>query len=203
MINAFFYGIVLAFGLIIPLGVQNVFIFNQGVTQKHLSHALPSVLTAFICDLILILVAVLGLSVIVLAMPLFKTIIISIGLIFLLYMAWLTWNNQGHAKGEHKPLSTKAQIAFAASLSLFNPHALLDTIGVIGTSSLSFSGQEKFAFSLACIIVSFCWFMFLSVSGHYINKMDGTGAFVTKLNKLSAIVMCLLAGYLAYQILWK
>ena len=53
MVGAFSYGVLLAFGLIIPLGVQNVFIFNQGATQQHVWHALPSVLTAFVCDVIL------------------------------------------------------------------------------------------------------------------------------------------------------
>ena len=33
--NAIIHGIVLAFGLILPLGVQNVFIFQQGAWQKH------------------------------------------------------------------------------------------------------------------------------------------------------------------------
>lgn len=34
--NAIIHGIVLAFGLILPLGVQNVFIFQQGAWQKHI-----------------------------------------------------------------------------------------------------------------------------------------------------------------------
>lgn len=45
-LNAFLYGVMLAFGLIIPLGVQNIFAFNQGATQRHFLHALPSVLAA-------------------------------------------------------------------------------------------------------------------------------------------------------------
>ena len=40
----------------------------------------------------------------------------------------------------------KRQIIFSMSVSLLNPHALLDTIGVIGTSSLQFSGHEKMVF---------------------------------------------------------
>lgn len=32
--EALVHGIILAFGLIIPLGVQNIFIFNQGATHK-------------------------------------------------------------------------------------------------------------------------------------------------------------------------
>ena len=48
MLAAFLHGVILAFGLIIPLGIQNVFIFNQGATQPKFIYALPSILTAFI-----------------------------------------------------------------------------------------------------------------------------------------------------------
>lgn len=44
--NAIIHGIVLAFGLILPLGVQNVFIFQQGAWQKHIWRALPAVISA-------------------------------------------------------------------------------------------------------------------------------------------------------------
>ena len=44
--EAILHGIILAFGLIIPLGVQNVFVFNQGALQPKFSRALPVVITA-------------------------------------------------------------------------------------------------------------------------------------------------------------
>lgn len=36
------HAVVLAFGLILPLGVQNVFIFNQGMSQRSYARALPA-----------------------------------------------------------------------------------------------------------------------------------------------------------------
>ena len=64
--QALIHGIGLAFGLILPLGVQNVFIFNQGAIHKRFSRALPAVITAGFCDTILILLAVAGVSLIIL-----------------------------------------------------------------------------------------------------------------------------------------
>lgn len=124
MIHAFLYGVILAFGLIVPLGVQNVFIFNQGALQKHFLHALPSIVTATICDSILILLAVLGVSVAVLALPWLKNIIFIVGFFFLIYMGWSTWRSKPANLKDGKPLSAKRQIAFATSVSLLNPHAL-------------------------------------------------------------------------------
>lgn len=196
MIQAFIYGVILAFGLIIPLGIQNIFIFNQGATQKHFLYAMPCVLTAFICDVILILSAVLGISILVLTIPWLKTIIFISGFFFLMYMGWLTWRKQSQSNSNEKPLSAKYQIGFSLSVSLFNPHALIDTIGVIGINSLNFVGQEKLAFTFACILVSFLWFLGLSILGHYFKKIDKGGIGMKYLNKFSAIIIWIVAVYM-------
>lgn len=198
MIYAFIYGAILALGLIVPLGIQNIFIFNQGANQQHFLHAMPSVLTAILCDTILIVCAVLGVSVLVLQIPWLKTMIFLIGIIFLTYMGWVTWHTKPTKLQEgKKPLSTKKQIVFAASVSLFNPHALLDTIGVIGTSSLQFIGNQKLIFTSACIFISACWFFGLSVAGHFLHKLDKTGRWLQTINKLSAIIVWAIALYIA------
>lgn len=158
MIEAFIHGWILAFGLILPLGVQNVFVFNQGASQKRFVDALPVVLTASLCDTLLITMAVLGVSVIVMASFWIKTALLGAGILFLSYMGWITWKSEplqeGKTKIAHETFTPRKQIAFAASVSLLNPHAILDTVGVIGTSSLGYSGLEKEVFSLSCILVS-------------------------------------------------
>lgn len=202
MIYAFTYGVILAFGLIIPLGVQNIFIFNQGANQRHFFHAMPSILTASLCDTILIICSVLGVSVVVLEIAWLKTVMFIIGFFFLSYMGWVTWHNKPTKLQEgSKPLSAKKQIAFAASVSLLNPHALIDSIGVIGTNSLEFVGNEKWAFTAACILVSCCWFFSLSVSGHFLHKLDKTGLWLRLVNKLSALIIWAVAFYIGWQLL--
>jgi len=42
---------------------------------------------------------------------------------------------------------------FAMSVSLLNPHAIIDTVGVIGISSLSYTGIEKMTFTAATILI--------------------------------------------------
>ena len=199
MIYAFIYGAILALGLIVPLGIQNIFIFNQGANQRHFLHAMPSVLTAIVCDAILITSAVLGVSVVVLQIPWLKTMILSIGFCFLAYMGWVTWHSKPTKLQEgKKPLSGRKQVLFAASVSLFNPHALLDTIGIIGTSSLQFVGNEKLIFTSACIFMSGCWFFSLSVAGHFLHKLDKSGRWLQRINKFSAMIVWTIALYMAW-----
>ncbi|RIX50261.1 amino acid transporter [Paenibacillus nanensis] len=202
MLTAIIQGIILAAGLILPLGVQNVFVFNQGVTQPKFYRALPVIVTAALCDTALIAFAVLGVSVILFAVPAVKTILFAAGIAFLLYMGFVTWRSKpNNSASRDEALSPRRQIAFAASVSLLNPHAILDTVGVIGTSSVSYHGQERLAFALACILVSWIWFFMLAIVGRQVGKLDKSGRFILVLNKCSAVIMWGTAVYLISLIL--
>lgn len=201
MLTAIFQGILLSAGLILPLGVQNVFVFNQGVTQPRLVRALPVILTASLCDTALITLAILGISVVIVTIPAIKFVLFLLGILFLIYMGIVTWKSKPAATlSDEKALSPKKQIAFAASVSLLNPHAILDTIGVIGTSSIHYVGKEKLVFAIACILVSWTWFFALAVVGRQVGKLDKSNTFMTYLNKASALIMWVTAVYLITQL---
>lgn len=201
MLTALLHGIVLAFGLILPLGAQNVFVFNQGASQPKFRGAIPVIITASLCDTLLILSAVLGVSVIVLTIPVLQTIIFTIGILFLLYMGWSIWKSDpANLSQKDAAMSMKKQIMFAISVSLLNPHAILDTIGVIGTSSLGYTGSEKVAFTFACIGVSWLWFLGLAIAGRTVGNFDSEGKILRMLNKVSAIIIWGVAVYIASQL---
>lgn len=198
MLEAILHGIILAFGLILPLGVQNVFVFNQGASQPNFVRALPVIITAAICDTLLISIAVLGVSVVVLGSYWIKTVLYIIGSLFLLYMGFVVWRAKPQDVQEVElSFSPKKQISFAMSVSLLNPHAILDTVGVIGTSSVKYIGFEKVAFAVACIFVSWVWFAGLGITGRMLGKIDKSGKYLAVLNKISAIVMWGTAVYIS------
>jgi len=205
MLEPFIHGLFLALGLILPLGVQNVFVFNQGVLQPRFIKALPVIITASLCDTLLILVSVLGVSLLILGSFWIKIILIGGGFIFLIYMGWITWNSKPSNERDISAnnFSLKKQVLFAASVSLLNPHAIMDTIGVIGTSSLKYQGEEKVIFAFACILVSWIWFLGLALVGRITGKLDKTGKFMLVLNKISALVMWGAAVYLLFTFLSK
>ncbi|WP_137743781.1 LysE/ArgO family amino acid transporter [Robertmurraya siralis] len=195
--QAIIHGTLLAFGLILPLGVQNIFIFNQGAAHKKLIHASPAIITAGICDSILILLAVQGVSVVVLNFEWLRSLLFIIGFFFLIYMGFVMWRSAPEEKGDsQKQFSARRQIAFAASVSLLNPHAIMDTIGVIGTSSLAYSGQEKWLFTVACIFVSWVWFFSLALLGRGIGQLRNNQVLLKRVNQVSAIIIWTMAVYL-------
>lgn len=196
MTAAILHGIVLALGLILPLGPQNTFVLAQGASQPSLVRALPAVIAAGLCDTLLILVAIFGVSVAVLGVPWLKTALIGGGVVFLVVVGVLLWRNGG-GDGENEARgawSARRQMAFAASVSLLNPHAILDTIGVIGPSSLAYDGPARIAFTVACIVVSWVFFLGLAVLGRSVSSIRGVRRL---LNRGSAVIMWGTAVYLA------
>ncbi len=194
--EAILHGIILAFGLILPLGVQNVFVFSQGATQPNLLRALPATITAALCDTFLILLAVFGLSIIVLQFEWLRLILMIAGILFLLYMGYAIWRSEPATTETNKAIPIRQQIIFALSVSLLNPHAILDIVGVIGTSALKYVGTEQIYFIIACITVSWIWFFGLTLAGTVMKKLDGTGSLIKIFNKCSALFIWGTAIYL-------
>ena len=193
MLQPIIHGFLLALGLILPLGAQNVFVFNQGANHKSLIKAAPVIITAGLCDTLLISLAVLGVSVVLVSFPILQLIVYIVGLIFLLYMAWSLWHEAPASLEHFDPLSSKKQIGFALSVSLLNPHAIMDTIGVIGTNAALYSHGDKVLFSLATIAVSWLWFIFLAVAGKMLGSIDRTGKYIVIVNKLSSCIIIIIA----------
>jgi len=194
---AIIHGIVLAFGLILPLGPQNTFVLAQGASQPTLIRALPAVAAAGVCDTLLILVAVFGVSVAVLGVPWLRTGLVGGGIVFLIVVGALLWRNGASASSEDGAtgaFSARRQVVFAASVSLFNPHAILDTVGVIGPSSLAYGTSERIAFTVACIGVSWAFFLSLAVVGRVASNVRGVRGL---LRRGSAVIMWGTAVYLA------
>lgn len=185
--QTFLHGFILSFGLILPLGVQNIFVFSQGATQQNLFKALPSAITAALCDTLLIILAIFGVSMIVLQFEWIRIILLVVGVLFLLYMGKVIWSSSATDLQEKSSLPMKKQIVFSLSVSLLNPHAILDTIGVIGINALKYTGFQQIIFAMACISVSWIWFLGLMIAGVGMKKLHISSGLFILLNKLSAL----------------
>lgn len=190
------HGIILAFGLILPLGVQNVFIFTQGATQPNLVRAMPATITAAVCDTVLILLAVYGLSLIILQYDGLRLTLMIAGIIFLLYMSYSIWRSTPTEANVANALPITKQVVFALSVSILNPHAILDIVGVIGTSAVKYEGFELILFTATCISVSWLWFFGLMIAGSMLKQLHNQTAVMKIFNKCSAVFIFATAIYL-------
>ena len=193
------HGVALAFGLVIPLGPQNLFVFTQGANNSRFLNVIPVIVTAAICDTTLILLGVAGVSGAVFQLSFLRVGLLGVGVVFLLYIGWMTWKSQPATSEEptyDDRRAISAQVAFACSISLLNPHAILDTVAVIGTNSLVYGGSDKVCFATAAIGVSWVWFLALAIAGRLIGRLSRIRAW---LNRVSALLMWTTAGYLLTQ----
>jgi L-lysine exporter family protein LysE/ArgO len=145
---------------------------------------------------------VLGVSAVVLTVPGVKIVLGVIGVCFLLFIGRVTWRSEVHADDATKlahDWPVRRQIVFALSVSLLNPHAILDTIGVIGTSSLAYASGERIAFTAACLLNSWVWFFALAVAGKLIARTR-VGPVRKWLNRVSAVIIWISALYLVYNL---
>lgn len=200
MLLACTHGFILALGLILPLGPQNIFVFNQGATARRFSGALPAILTAALSDTLLIFLAVAGVSLIILSFPWLQHVFMAAGFFFLIWIGLAIWRDTMEQEANGRQQSARQQVLFALSVSLLNPHAILDTIGVIGSNALHYSGIEKWGFAATCAAVSWLWFFGLALAGRWTGRLTRSGRGIWMINRVSACIIWAVALYIGVSL---
>jgi L-lysine exporter family protein LysE/ArgO len=196
-------GFGLGFGLIVAIGAQNVFVLTQGA-RGHRPWLVAGVCT--VCDALLISVGVGGVGTAVAQAPLASSLLALAGVLFLaLYgLRALQSAMRGEALGldgeaESAPLSVI--LLTALGVSLLNPHALLDTVVLIGGLSSRLDAAGRFSFGLGAVLASGCWFFSLSLGGRLLAPVLRRPAAWRVLDALVCLTMWTLAAGLGRDVL--
>jgi L-lysine exporter family protein LysE/ArgO len=164
-------GLLLGLSLITALGPQNIFLIRQGVMRRH---AVLSAITCFFCDAILIIASVVGLRHLLEDHAAFRVGMTWFGALFLLYYG-ISALKQALSKhlpqvSQEQPRSSRWQIIMLAlGFSLLNPHAIIDSLVLIGGGSGQYPGHEQ-AFLFGVLTSSLLWFAVLTLTAHYFSK---------------------------------
>jgi L-lysine exporter family protein LysE/ArgO len=158
-------GFLLGLSLILAIGPQNAFVLRQGLLNQHV---LPVVLFCALSDALLITLGIAGVS---LAIKDFAEQYEAY--LFLLASGWLgvyglqrlrdAWRGNATlqlASGQRGSL--RSTLGVAALLTFGNPHVYLDTVVLIGTLSLPYSGSAKVAFGVGAVLASLVFFSALA-----------------------------------------
>jgi L-lysine exporter family protein LysE/ArgO len=204
LVGAFVHGFVLALALILPLGPQNTFVLTQGATQPRWRLALPVVLTAAASDTALIVAAVAGVSLVLLAIPALRLVLSAAGVLFLVYMGIKAWTSAGAAEdtaGARAEWTLGRKVRYSLSVSLLNPHAILDTMVIIGGGAAIYANPaERWAYAGAAVAVSWLWFFALSLLGRVLQRAAGGVATGRLLGRASAAIMWTVALRYAVEV---
>ncbi len=186
----YFNGLLLGLSLIMALGPQNVFLIKQGARRNHPA---LSAIVCFFCDMTLACASVAGLHQIILLHPALQAWLIWLGSIFLLYYALKSLRSGLFTKTSSidkssQPHNRAQIILFALGFSLLNPHAIIDTLVIIGSGSSQFPNHEL-AFLMGVITSSIIWFSSLTLTTRYFSNILSRATIWQGIEILSGLLM--------------
>ena len=196
MLFAYSTGLMLSFSLILAIGSQNAFVLRQGILRQHVW---PIVLFCAVADTFLIITGVFGLSLLIadfvdqISRWLFGGAAVWLFAYGLLRIRDL-FDNKVLKIDDHPVSSLWTSLGAAAALTFINPHVYLDTVVLIGTVSLQFSGVNKLAFGAGAVTASFVFFSALGYGGYLLSDIMRQPRAWRVLNGVIAVVMFVLSA---------
>lgn len=172
MTLAYIGGLLLGLGLITPIGPQNVFVFGQGITVG-MPRALYAVVAAACCDSLLILLGAAGAAAILTGVPGLRAVMLAAGAVFLGVLgvrAVRTKVSSVEVTPEAAAAHLRGVVSRTVSVSLLNPHAILDTVGVIGAAIAGQQQATRTVFAAGTITASWLWFLLLAVGATLLRR---------------------------------
>ena len=160
------FGLVTAF----PVGVQSFVVMNQGLRFGY-PRVLIGIITASLCDTLLIMVGAAGASALLAGVG-GRVSVLLIGIAFLATFGVLAFRappeeEDREVRSVGRPL---AMIAQTVVVSLFNPHAVLETVGVLGGAVAAQSAENRIGFACGVIAASWVWFVMVGFGASALQR---------------------------------
>ncbi|MBB1520082.1 LysE/ArgO family amino acid transporter [Aquipseudomonas guryensis] len=168
MWQSYLNGLLVAAGLIIAIGAQNVFVLAQSLRREH---HLPVAALCVLCDALLVAAGVFGLAALLAQNPLLLGIARWGGIAFLLWYGAKALQRAMRPQalqqaGDSGPRSRRAVLLAALAVTLLNPHVYLDTVLLIG--SLGAQQPDPGAYTLGAASASLLWFFSLALGAAWL-----------------------------------
>ena len=156
-------GFATTFALILAIGAQNAFVLRQGLAKQHVFWLCLLCATS---DAILIPAGVLGFSAIVEKAPMLPMIMAWGGAVFLLVYGamrfWAAYVGDYAMQIAGTSAGLWATLATGAAFTWLNPHVYLDTVVLLGATSLKFEAASRMAYGAGAVTASFIFFFGLA-----------------------------------------
>ena len=198
MTTAYLTGLALGLALIVPIGAQNVFVFGQGVSLG-MPRALWAVVGAAVCDTLLILLGAAGTSALLHSVPGLRPAMLIAGSAFLAYLGVKSLRTRPADIDDETGVWSRGRVLRrTAAVTLLNPHAILDTVGVLGAAVTAQAAATRGVFAAGAVTASWLWFLLLAGAAH------GMRRFLTKerrvwFDRVSGLILLVFSCWLAYE----
>lgn len=166
----FVFGLLFGLATAFPVGLQSFVVMNQGLRFGY-PRVLTGIITASLCDTLLIVLGAAGASAL-LADADERVPVILVGITFLAVFGVLAFRaapeeEAGEVKSVGSPL---AMIAQTVGVSLFNPHAVLETVGILGGAIAAQSAENRIEFACGVVAASWVWFLMVGFGASALQR---------------------------------
>ena len=191
-------GFALGFSLLIAIGAQNAFVLRQGLLRQHV---FAVVLFCAVADMALIVLGVGGLSLLIADFAArYEAVLFGLAAIWLTGYGVMRLRSAiranavitADAAGSD---SLTAVLTTGAVLTFGNPHVYLDTVVLVGTVSVRFTGMDKLAYGIGAATASFVFFFALGYgAGLLAPQMQRPNAWRVLDTIIAAVMFALAIG---------
>ncbi len=195
--SSFIFGLLFGMATAFPVGVQSFVVLNQGLVVGY-PGVFFGIVTASCCDTLLIVLGAAGVSVILHA-PGTREAVILVGVVFLVVMGVLALRTSSDDQEVKSLMRPSAMVAQTVGVSLLNPHAILETVGVLGAAIAAQAAENRLEFAAGVISASWVWFLMIGLGASALQRWL-TSPVRLWLQRGSGVLMLGLAGVLALKL---
>jgi L-lysine exporter family protein LysE/ArgO len=180
--------------MILAIGPQNTYVMRQGALGRHV---VTVIAVCSLCDIVLICMGAFGLAQSIANYPTLRAILLWGGMIFIGGYAFKSWRRAivgGYFEAlqtEGKDVTSRGKVILTAmGFSLLNPHAILDTVVVIGGMALRYDTfDDRLMFAVGASLGSITWFIILGNCARMLSSVLRTPTGMRVFDAIVGIIM--------------
>ena len=151
-------GILIGFAFVTPIGMQNIYMFNNALSNK-MSKALLYNFLVWFCDALFSFAAFYGIGALISANEIVKIIVMLVGGALTSYIGFniIRSAKQTAIGSDSKKQTLKQALMTALIVSWGNPQAMIDGTMMLGASRATLTFEQSILFITGVITASFIW----------------------------------------------
>ncbi len=159
---AFFQGLSLGLAYVAPIGVQNLFVINSGMSQSRMA-AYRTALIVIFFDVTLALAGFFGIGALIAQSEWLRKGVLCVGSLVVMYMGLKLMASRAVANPEFNAnMPILKAVGMACVVTWFNPQAIIDVSLLLGSFRAALPPAESGLFILGVTCASAFWFLFLT-----------------------------------------
>ena len=189
-------GILVGFAFVAPIGMQNIYMFNNALSNK-MSKALLYNFLVWFCDALFSFAAFYGIGALISANEIVKIIVMLIGGALTSYIGFniIRSAKQTAIGSDRKKQTLKQALMTALIVSWGNPQAMIDGTMMLGASRATLTFEQSILFITGVVTASFIWDHGITI-GFTLLRDKLPKKFLLAINLISGIIVAIYGLYL-------